>query len=64
MPPRATISECQCGAAYERREVTLPIKDIGFFECAECGARLEIWSGRNVPVFKQIQARRREIKSA
>jgi hypothetical protein len=34
---------------------TLPIKDIGLFECVECGARLEIWSGRTVPVFKRIR---------
>lgn len=57
MPTRyadPTILNCACGCSYERREVHLPIKDIGAFECDECGARLEIWSGRTVPVFKRI----------
>lgn len=49
-----TIVACACGASYERREVQLPIKDVGIFECHECGARLEMWSGRIVPVFDRI----------
>lgn len=49
-----TIVTCACGCAYARREVQLPIKDIGTFECGECNARLEIWYGRTVPVFSRI----------
>ena len=45
---------CNCGAKYERREVRLPIKDIGIFECHVCGEALERWSGRVVPAFKLI----------
>lgn len=56
MQPEPTITTCACGVAYERHQRTLPIKDIGLFECIECGARLEIWSGRNVPVFKRIKS--------
>lgn len=48
---------CACGACYERVERTLPIKDIGLFECHDCGTRLEIWSGRTVPLFKRIPTR-------
>lgn len=55
MQPEPTITTCDCGVSYERQQRTLPIKDIGLFECVECGARLEIWSGRNVPVFKRIK---------
>jgi hypothetical protein len=54
MQQGSTIVECGCGAHYERREVRLPIKDIGLFDCRACGARLEVWSGRTVPVFIAI----------
>jgi hypothetical protein len=43
---------CSCGAIYERTVVTLPIKDIGAFECCVCSERLEIWHGRSVPVYR------------
>ncbi len=46
---------CACGALYERVSVTLPIKDIGVFDCFECGTRLEIWHGRTVPVFNRLE---------
>ncbi|MGD9981969.1 MAG: hypothetical protein AB7H66_12705 [Hyphomonadaceae bacterium] len=62
MTAEPTIIECACGACYERQERQLPIKDIGIFACEQCGQRIEIWSGRTVPVFKRIQtddARRR-----
>lgn len=58
------IIACACGASYERREVRLPIKDIGVFECDDCGARLEHWSGRAVPVFSRIKSRTPEIRRA
>lgn len=56
MKQESTITACACGAHYEREERVLPIKDIGLFECADCGKRLEIWSGRTVPIFKRIKA--------
>lgn len=61
-PP--SIVECACGVCYERREVAIPIKDIGLFECIECGARLEIWSGRSVPVFTRIANSAAALRSA
>jgi hypothetical protein len=64
MQAQSTIIACACGASYERREVQLPIKDIGHFECYECGARLEIWSGRKVPVFVRIRPNERSIRRA
>lgn len=45
---------CKCGAHYEREDVQLPIKDIGIFECRECGDVLERWAGRVVPKFTLI----------
>ncbi|HYD87962.1 MAG TPA: hypothetical protein VEA80_10835 [Vitreimonas sp.] len=59
-----TIIDCACGARYERREVQLPIKDIGCFDCGDCGARLEVWSGRTVPAFKRVQVDQRAAKQA
>jgi hypothetical protein len=47
---------CACGAKYERRDVRLPIKDIGVYECLECGDVLARWSGRVVPAFRPIGA--------
>lgn len=64
MPSEATIITCACGVCYEREVRALPIKDIGLFECVECGARLEIWSGRNVPVFKRVKAELAQKRSA
>jgi hypothetical protein len=64
MKPESTITACACGAHYEREVRTLPIKDIGVFECHDCGARLEIWSGRTVPVFKRIKADAAHKRSA
>jgi hypothetical protein len=64
MKPESTIVGCTCGAQYERHERTLPIKDIGLFECVDCGARMEIWSGRTVPVFKRIKADAAQKRSA
>jgi len=64
MPPEPTIISCTCGTHYAREERTLPIKDIGVFECADCGARLEIWSGRTVPVFKRLKADAAHKRSA
>jgi hypothetical protein len=64
MTPETTITECTCGIQYERQERILPIKDIGIFECVECGARLEIWSGRKVPVFKRIKSEAAQKRSA
>ncbi len=54
MPSESRLITCACGACYERVERALPIKDIGLFECEDCGARLEIWSGRTVPLFKRV----------
>jgi hypothetical protein len=56
MQPNPSIIQCACGVSYERREHQLPIKDIGLFACEECGARIEIWSGRTVPIFKRVEA--------
>jgi hypothetical protein len=56
MAPRYAIVECDCGVLYNRREVSLPIKDIGFFDCVECGKRLEVWYGRNVPSFTRLMS--------
>jgi hypothetical protein len=42
----------------------LPIKDIGVFACVECGARIEIWSGRTVPVFKRVVSESERKRSA
>lgn len=64
MRAESTIINCACGAHYEREERTLPIKDIGLFECHECGHRLEIWSGRVVPIFKRIKADAAHKRSA
>ncbi len=64
MTPETTIISCTCGACYERQERTLPIKDIGMFECLDCGARMEIWSGRTVPVFKRIKSEAAQKRSA
>lgn len=55
MSNESTIVDCACGARYEREVRTLPIKDIGAFECVDCGVRLEIWSGRKVPLFKRLK---------
>ena len=59
MKPESTVTSCACGVQYERQDARWPIKDIGLFECVECGARIEIWSGRTVPVFKRSQSARR-----
>jgi hypothetical protein len=64
MTTESTIISCACGAQYEREERTLPIKDIGLFECVDCGARLEIWSGRTVPMFKRIKQPSSQQRSA
>ncbi len=64
MTTESTIIACACGAQYEREERTLPIKDIGLFECVDCGARLEIWSGRTVPMFKRVKADAAHKRSA
>ena len=64
MKAETSIIGCACGEQYEREERTLPIKDIGLFECHECGARLEIWSGRVVPVFKRIKSEAAHKRSA
>lgn len=64
MKAAPTFMTCACGASYERQERALPIKDIGFFACEECGARLEIWSGRTVPVFKRIKSDAAQKQSA
>lgn len=45
---------CTCGAKYERGEVRLPIRDIGIQECAACGAVLERWHGKTVPIFRAM----------
>lgn len=47
---------CGCGAEYERVLVTLPIKDVGIFECRDCGAPVERWHGKDVPRFKYLGA--------
>lgn len=64
MQAASSIIECTCGVRYERRERTLPIKDIGMFECDECGARVEIWSGRTVPLFRRIPEAKAEARRA
>lgn len=55
MQNKPSIIQCNCGVSYERSEQQLPIKDIGVFDCEMCGERLEMWSGRNVPLFKRIK---------
>jgi hypothetical protein len=64
MTTESTIIACACGAQYQREERKLPIKDIGLFECVDCGARLEIWSGRTVPMFKRIKPPASQQRSA
>ena len=64
LPPTASFHHCQCGALYVRRIVQLPIKDIGLFDCELCGARIEQWSGRSVPIFdRQSDEDARKIAS-
>jgi len=64
MQPGVSIVACTCGACYERSERQLPIKDIGIFECIECGHQLEMWSGRTVPLFKRLVQRKPEARRA
>ncbi|MGD9965154.1 MAG: hypothetical protein AB7T59_01390 [Hyphomonadaceae bacterium] len=64
MKAESTTVECGCGACYERCERQLPIKDIGIFNCEQCGDRIEIWSGRTVPVFKRLVAASIQKRSA
>jgi hypothetical protein len=64
MQPNPKIVHCACGVSYERCERQLPIKDIGVFACVECDARIEIWSGRTVPVFKRIGDRNPQQRRA
>ena len=64
MGEQAKIIECACGACYEREMRMLPIKDIGVFECDACGVRLEIWSGRKVPLFKRVRIDQAQKRSA
>lgn len=64
MDHERTIVTCGCGVCYEREERVLPIKDIGIFDCDECGQRIEIWSGRKVPVFKRIRTEATQERSA
>lgn len=62
--PKPTVVECACGVCYERIERQLPIKDIGMFACEGCGARVEIWSGRSVPMFKRMKREAAQKRSA
>lgn len=55
MQSNVSLIQCECGARYQRAERRLPIKDIGLFACEDCGTRLEIWSGRTVPIFRRIE---------
>lgn len=55
---------CECGATYERTEMTLPIKDIGIFECTHCGVVMERWHGKNVPAFKPLAGPKRRTTAA
>lgn len=64
MSTEPRIIACTCGTSYQRTEQTLPIKDIGVFECEDCGARLDMWSGRVVPEFKRIAASKATRRSA
>jgi len=64
MSTEARIVSCNCGVSYERTEQRLPIKDIGVFDCEECGSRLDMWSGRVVPDFKRIATSKSERRSA
>jgi len=64
MPNVCTIIHCACGTSYERRERALPIKDIGMFACEICDARIEIWSGRTVPMFKRVEEQANDRRSA
>ena len=47
--------KCDCGAHYERAEVRLPIKDVGIFDCHNCGAVIERWHGKVAPLFRVVQ---------
>ncbi len=49
-----TCVTCACGAKYERGEVRLPIRDIGIQECEHCGAVIERWHGKVVPIFRLV----------
>ena len=64
MSSEPRIVRCNCGVSYERTEQRLPIKDIGVFECEQCGARLDMWSGRTVPEFKRVATPKIERRSA
>lgn len=55
VPAFTTCIQCACGAKYERAEAHLPIKDIGIYECRVCGAVIERWHGRDVPMFKLVE---------
>ncbi|MET0181547.1 MAG: hypothetical protein ABW199_01530 [Caulobacterales bacterium] len=59
MHPEEGLVSCACGAEYRREERLLPIRDIGLFECRDCAAVLETWSGRKAPHFTYLQNRRR-----
>jgi transcription initiation factor IIE alpha subunit len=64
MQTRSTIIQCNCGVSYERAEQLLPVKDIGVFDCEMCGERLEMWSGRSVPLFKRVESGTSQRRSA
>ena len=54
MPQYTTCLSCACGAKYERGEVKLPIRDVGVQECHHCGATIERWQGKVVPIFRLL----------
>ena len=55
---------CACGAKYERGEAHLPIRDVGIQECTHCGAVLERWHGKIVPIFRLVSAPQSKSASA
>lgn len=59
-----TLISCACGAEYRRVVQLLPIRDIGLFECRECGVTLESWSGRSVPHFELVPAAKSKSAAA
>jgi hypothetical protein len=42
----------------------LPIKDVGMFECDDCGEVIERWHGKQAPLFRAVASPKRRTPNA
>ncbi len=46
----------KCKAVYEIEEKRSPMRDSDYFDCVDCGERMDTWNSTTYPIYRKVRS--------